>query len=305
MITYVYGDIFSSPARVLVNPVNTVGAMGDGLAYEFKRYFPEMYEVYRDLCHDDRFAIGQLLLYKTPNKWVLNFPTKRHYRADSQLEYIEEGLKKFALIYGTQNITSVSFPALGTGSGNLPWDEVRPVMEGYLAPLPISVFIHLYDAKSASEDDQRNTRAMRSWLTAQPEQVSFEGFWQDVLNAVRERHVLHTLDTQIAFEVSGTEAKGKQRASLKIIPRKEESIFIPETQLQDLWNYIRRAGYILPQNLPAGLEAYADFLIALLAQLSTLRPVQLATEKHEPVTGLHFIPPIDHKAVAYEIELTS
>ena len=151
MITYVYGDIFYSPARVLVNPVNTVGAMGSGLAQDFKRFFPEMFEEYRELCQRDELGIGQLFLYRSSHKWILNFPTRRHFRAESSLEYIEEGLKKFALAYADQNITSISFPSLGTGEEGLVWDDVRPLMESYLNPLPLSIYIHLEDG-DYSED---------------------------------------------------------------------------------------------------------------------------------------------------------
>lgn len=303
MITYVYGDIFYSPARVLVNPVNTVGAMGNGLAYDFKRFFPAMYESYRELCHDDRFQVGQLLMYRTAHKWVLNFPTKRHFRADSQLEYIEDGLKKFARIFADQNITSVSFPALGTGSGNLNWDEVRPLMEAYLAPLPISVFIHLFDDDTPFANEQRNTRAMRSWLNGQPQIVSFDAFWKELLEVVRSGADFHALESRIPFVVVATEARGRQRLSLKITPKRQDSIFIPETQLRDLWQYIRRAGYILPQNLPAGLEEHADTILTLLGELSVMRPVQLVTVNSDTLIGLHYIPPIDHKGSGHEIEL--
>ncbi|MDQ7024014.1 MAG: macro domain-containing protein [Anaerolineae bacterium] len=303
MIIYVYGDIFYSPARVLVNPVNIVGTMGNGLAYDFKRFFPTMYESYRELCHDDRFQVGQLLLYRSAHKWVLNFPTKRHFRADSQLEYIEDGLKKFVRTYADQNITSVSFPALGTGSGHLNWDEVRPLMEAYLAPLPISVFIHLFDDDTPFANEQRNTRAMRSWLNGQPKIVSFKTFWKDLLKVVRSGADFHTLESHMPFEVVATEARGRQRLSLKITPKRQDSIFVAETQLRDLWQYIRRAGYILPQNLPAGLEEHADTILALLGELSTMRPVQLATVNSDTIIGLHYIPPIDHKGRGHEIEL--
>ena len=86
MITYVYGSLFYSPAHVLVNPINTVGAMGTGLAYDFKRFYPDMFEVYRELCRQDRFETGQLFLYKTAHKWILNFPTKKHWRATAKLD---------------------------------------------------------------------------------------------------------------------------------------------------------------------------------------------------------------------------
>ena len=87
MITYVACDLFLSPARVLVNTVNTVGVMGKGIAKDFKQIYPEMFREYQLLCENNWFDIGKLWLYKTQNKWILNFPTKRHWRQPSRPEY--------------------------------------------------------------------------------------------------------------------------------------------------------------------------------------------------------------------------
>jgi O-acetyl-ADP-ribose deacetylase (regulator of RNase III) len=144
MITYLANDLFESPAQVLVNAINTVGAMGKGIALEFKRKYPDMFSEYQRLCKSGAFDIGQLWLYKSPDKWVLNFPTKRDWRDKSQLEYIEIGLKRFVEIYEMEGITSISFPRLGCGLGGLNWEhEVRPLMERYLGALPIEVIIHV------------------------------------------------------------------------------------------------------------------------------------------------------------------
>jgi O-acetyl-ADP-ribose deacetylase (regulator of RNase III) len=146
MITYVVGDLFQSPAKVLVNPVNTVGVMGRGIAKDFKRIYPEMFEQYQMFCKQGQFNIGQLWLYKTPHKWILNFPTKKHWRQKSHPEYIEQGLQKFTDTYDEEGIASISFPLLGCGSGGLDWATVvRPLMEKYLGKLPIDVYIHLYE----------------------------------------------------------------------------------------------------------------------------------------------------------------
>ena len=91
MITYVQGNLFESPAQVLVNTVNTVGVMGKGIALQFKKIYPDMFKEYRDLCERKQFKIGSLHLYKTPHKWILNFATKREWRRPSQLQYIPRG----------------------------------------------------------------------------------------------------------------------------------------------------------------------------------------------------------------------
>ncbi|NVB41152.1 macro domain-containing protein [Pseudenhygromyxa sp. WMMC2535] len=142
MLHYVCHDIFESPAQTLVNTVNTVGVMGKGLAREFKRRYPVMFERYRSFCDSGDLEVGKLYLFRTPNEWVLNFPTKQHWRSPSKLEWIEAGLRKFVAEYEAQGIRSVSFPQLGCGNGGLDWAEVKPLMAQHLGPLPIPVFVH-------------------------------------------------------------------------------------------------------------------------------------------------------------------
>src|ERR1700716_765140 len=121
MITYVDGYLLQAPAQTLVNTVNTVGVMGKGVAKEFKAAFPEMYAEYRRLCELGKLRVGQLWLYKSPHKWVLNFPTKTDWRRPSRPEYVEKGLQKFVETYAQQGIASAAFPALGCGNGGLDW----------------------------------------------------------------------------------------------------------------------------------------------------------------------------------------
>lgn len=146
MITYIVGDIFQSHAQVLVNPVNTVGVMGKGIAKEFKRRYPAMFRQYVADC-EQGFAVGQLRLFKTPDKWILNFPTKQHWRNPSKLEYIEAGLKTFVEMYPVEGINSIAFPLLGCGAGELKWEtSVKPLMERYLNDLPLDVSVYFYEA---------------------------------------------------------------------------------------------------------------------------------------------------------------
>ena len=143
MLHYVRMNLFDSPAQTLVNAVNTVGVMGKGVAKDFKLRYPEMYKRYREHCKAGRFQTGMLWLYKTPNKWVLNFPTKRHWRSASKLQWIEQGLSKFALTYSDRGVESISFPMLGCGNGGLDWQDVQPLMEHYLGKLAIPVYVHV------------------------------------------------------------------------------------------------------------------------------------------------------------------
>lgn len=142
MIHYVKGDIFESPASVLVNPVNCVGVMGKGLAMKFKQRFSAMYAEYHKLCVQGKMQIGTLHLVEDGLTKILLFPTKDHWRNPSQLEDIEIGLKAFCNSYESMGIDLIAFPKLGCGCGGLVWDEVKQLMAKYLAPLPIEVLVY-------------------------------------------------------------------------------------------------------------------------------------------------------------------
>ena len=150
MITCLSGDLFQSPAKVLVNTVNTVGVMGKGVALKFKRIYPEMFEAYRNHCERGNLEIGRLFLYKTPNKWILNFPIRTHWRSPSREEYIEAGLAKFRARCPEMGITSIAFPELGCGNGGLDFEtQVKPLMERYLGSLSVPTFLYLGGGKAA------------------------------------------------------------------------------------------------------------------------------------------------------------
>ena len=146
MISYKSGNIFTSELQVLVNPVNTVGIMGKGLAKHFKTRYPVMYDNYKIVCDNHSLKIGNLHLFRAEDKWILNFPTKAHWRGKSKVEYIEAGLKHFVSIYKDESIESTAFPMLGCGLGGLDWDfQVKPLMEYYLTDLgiPIEIYVNL------------------------------------------------------------------------------------------------------------------------------------------------------------------
>lgn len=135
-------SIFNSSCSVLVNPVNCDGIMGAGLALEFKRRFPAMFENYRKECIRGNLSIGRLLYWRNTNPKkhsVLNFPTKNHWRDHSHLLYIRLGLSEFvneaASVCIGLGIDSFAFPMLGCGLGGLDRNEVRELMSEYLNEL--------------------------------------------------------------------------------------------------------------------------------------------------------------------------
>lgn len=144
MIRYVTGNLFDLKAQVLVNPVNTVGVMGAGIAKEFKGRFPRMFEDYVKLCKTGKFKPGELYLFVTLKRFVLNFPTKRDWRDMSKIEDIELGLKKFVVLNKELRFQSCAFPKLGCGLGGLDWNtEVRPLMERYLSRSDVDIEIYV------------------------------------------------------------------------------------------------------------------------------------------------------------------
>lgn len=142
MIKYVEGNIFGSPSKIIVNPVNTVGVMGKGIALEYKKRYPEMFIQYRSLCEKGLLDIGKLCLWKKSDKWILLFPTKKHWRDPSKLEYIEQGLIRFVDNWDKLGADSIAFPRLGCGNGGLDWNIVKPLMEKYLNKIPMQILIY-------------------------------------------------------------------------------------------------------------------------------------------------------------------
>lgn len=146
MIRLVRGSIFDSDAEALVNAVNTVGVMGKGLALQFKQRYPRNYQLYREACRNNQVCLGKMLVVPTNQvtnpKWIINFPTKTHWREPSQLSYIERGLVDLVQQVSFYGINSLAVPALGAGLGGLDWEDVKAMLLRYLSALNIPVTIY-------------------------------------------------------------------------------------------------------------------------------------------------------------------
>ena len=152
-IKVIKGNIFNTKAQTIVNTVNCVGVMGKGIALVYKLRYHKMFDLYSEYCNSKLIGIGKLWLYKGEEDapWVLNFPTKYHWKYPSKIEYIEKGLQKFVDTYRTKGITSIAFPMLGTHNGGLDKNAVLTVMENYLGQCDIPIEIYDY-APNASDD---------------------------------------------------------------------------------------------------------------------------------------------------------
>jgi len=152
MIRYTQGNLLDAEVEALVNTVNTVGIMGKGIALMFKDAFPENFRLYAAACKLGEVQIGKMFVTERPSlagsgggpRWIINFPTKRHWRDRTRLEWVEAGLADLVRTLEEKAIRSVALPPLGCGNGGLEWSAVRPLIEQALAALP-SVEVLVYE----------------------------------------------------------------------------------------------------------------------------------------------------------------
>lgn len=285
MITFVVADVLHSPAQVLVNPVNTVGSMGRGLPRRFKTLYPDMYQQYRQMCRSGRFDIGSLWLYKTPHKWILNFPIKVHWRDAARLEYIEQGLQAFVNSFGQREMRSVSFPMLSAGLGGLDWEsEVRPLLEQYLDPLPFPVYIHLYESRNpyALYWDQED---LKNWLYTIPLWPQVESFIADIHALVNQQSTWNRLDNKAQFEVYASGDNG-----LLFHSADSTDYRCTAAELIAIWRLIESPAYIGAEDLPSHLSVPPILLFSFLAQLGYLHPALLSRNHTQRQIGLFCVP---------------
>lgn len=145
MVEYLRGNLLEAPVEALVNTVNTVGVMGKGIALMFKDAFPKNARAYEAACRRGEVEIGRMFVTEqlTDPRWLINFPTKKHWRQPSKLEWIVAGLKDLRRVIQNEGISSIALPPLGCGNGGLNWKDVRPQIEralGDLGPVQILVF---------------------------------------------------------------------------------------------------------------------------------------------------------------------
>lgn len=149
------GDMFAEPVEALVNTVNCVGVMGKGVALEFKNRWPANFRAYKSLCDAKDLKPGEMFVFDTNElfasdgpRYLVNFPTKAHWRSKSKMQYIEDGLDALVRAIQEYRITSIAIPPLGCGNGGLDWEDVRPLIEAKLSGLQ-NIDIVLFAPKHA------------------------------------------------------------------------------------------------------------------------------------------------------------
>jgi len=146
------GNIFDAEAEALVNAVNCVGVMGHGIAMQFKRAYPENFKSYKKACDAGEVFPGKMFVHDLNTiynpRYIINFPTKRHWRGKSRLEDIETGLYDLIDVVDRSNISSIAIPPLGCGLGGLNWEDVRPLVVKAFEALP-TVNVILFEPAGA------------------------------------------------------------------------------------------------------------------------------------------------------------
>jgi len=145
MITFTQGNLLEAKAEALVNTVNTVGVMGKGIAMMFKERFVQNFRLYSSACKAHEVHTGKMFVTETNEldgpRWIINFPTKQHWRGNSRMEWIVEGLQDLRQLLIEKNIKSVAIPPLGAGNGGLSWPSVRTQIELILSDLDTEIVV--------------------------------------------------------------------------------------------------------------------------------------------------------------------
>jgi len=160
MMKFLQGNLLDAQVEALVNTVNTVGVMGKGIALMFKEAFPENFLAYENACERKEVKVGRMFITESRTfsgpRWIINFPTKKHWRQPSKLEWITEGLEDLRTIIQENAIRSIALPPLGAGNGGLDWSEVRPEVERVLGTLE-GVDILVYEPTAKYQNVAKRT----------------------------------------------------------------------------------------------------------------------------------------------------
>lgn len=193
MIEYKKGDILKEETEAVVNTVNTKGVMGKGIALQFKERFSENYRQYKKACEAGKVETGKVFVTETGQllnpRYVINFPTKEHWKNPSKMDYIYEGLEDLVRVIQDKNINSISIPPLGCGNGGLDWNEVKPVIEKALADisnLHIVVFEPsnlVYKKKERKPKNKANVTPVRAMFLSIFEKYKELGFQLSFIEA--------------------------------------------------------------------------------------------------------------------------
>jgi O-acetyl-ADP-ribose deacetylase (regulator of RNase III) len=203
VLHFVKGNLLNADSEALVNTVNTVGVMGKGIALQFKQAFPDNFKEYKKACDKGMVTPGKMFIFENHSlsnpKYIINFPTKRHWKSKSKMQDIIDGLKAFKEDLIHLKIKSVSLPPLGCGNGGLNWSEVKPLIVSALADLH-DLDIYIYEPAGSPDPEKMPIRTnkpkmtkARALLILLMEQYSVPGYKLSLLEIQKLAYLLQEL----------------------------------------------------------------------------------------------------------------
>jgi len=170
MMRVVKGNLLKANAEALVNTVNTVGVMGKGIALQFRQAYPEMYKAYEKACKANELELGKINVFDLGGltggpRWIVNFPTKKHWRSKSKIEDIRAGLDDLVGVIKSIGVKSIAIPPLGCGHGGLDWGDVFPLIEAAFEGLE-GVDVQIYSPSGAPSFKTMPNRTSRPKMTS-------------------------------------------------------------------------------------------------------------------------------------------
>ncbi|MFG6147444.1 type II toxin-antitoxin system antitoxin DNA ADP-ribosyl glycohydrolase DarG [Halobacillus sp. B23F22_1] len=167
MIRFKNGNLLEDSSEALINTVNTVGVMGKGIALQFKQAYPEVFHEYKKACNNGEVQVGKMHVVPTNKlvgpKYVINFPTKQHWKEKSKMNYITEGLRDLKHVIEELDIQSIALPPLGCGNGGLNWDDIKPLIEETFTNSSFEV--HVYEPAGSPRPERMKIGTKRPRMT--------------------------------------------------------------------------------------------------------------------------------------------
>lgn len=265
MIELAKGNLLAAPAEALVNTVNAAGVMGRGIALQFKQAYPGMFRAYAAACRAGEVTTGKMHVFDRGGlagrpRWIINFPTKRHWRAASRIADIDAGLTDLVATIQRLGIRSIAIPPLGCGNGGLDWRDVRPRIEAAFATFP-DVRVLLYPPAPAPEAEAMPNRTERPKMT----------MGRAALILLMDRYLKGLLDP-----------------------------FVSLLEIHKLMYFLQEAGQPLQLNYEAKpFGPYAPNLRQVLIRLERHYTEGYGDGKDKPSTPIHLLPGAVEEAVEF------
>ncbi|MDA8226267.1 MAG: macro domain-containing protein [Desulfitobacterium hafniense] len=292
MIEYVKGNLLEADAEALVNTVNCVGVMGKGIALQFKQAFPQNFQQYEKACKAEHVQPGKMFVVETNSfinpKFIINFPTKRHWKGKSKIEDIDSGLNALVEVVKRLDIKSIAIPPLGCGNGGLDWKLVRPRIEAAFKELH-SIRVFVYEPVGSPSPEKIKIGTERPHLTkaralfiSLMDQYSIPGYRLTLLEVQKLAYFLQVVGEPLRLNFSKG-LYGPYADNLNHVLQRLEGHFIrgygDGTRGKDVQVFL----------LPNAAREARDFLIGEIDSLYRLQKVSQIIEGFETPYGMELL----------------